>query len=123
MQGVKGHLWEQVVLPTVVRDGLLWSPANSGPLTVRRQVLTVHDVASIEHPEWYNRAFAAWYCWMTPKLVYRVQRVITISEFSKQRLLAHTGLDESRVVVIPVGVPMLAFAQSQARKWNEPGKL
>jgi glycosyltransferase involved in cell wall biosynthesis len=104
MQGVKGHLWEQAVLPTVVRKGLLWSPANSGPLTVRRQVLTVHDVASIEHPEWYNRAFAAWYRWMTPKLVHRVQRVITVSEFSKRRILELTGIDESRVVVIPVGV-------------------
>ena len=104
MQGVKGHLWEQVVLPTVVRNGLLWSPANSGPLAVRRQVLTVHDVASIEHPEWYSPAFAAWYRWMTPKLVHRVQRVITVSEFSKQRLLALAAVDESHIVVIPGGV-------------------
>jgi glycosyltransferase involved in cell wall biosynthesis len=104
MQGAKGHLWEQMVLPRVVRNGLLWSPANSGPLAVRRQVLTVHDVASIEHPEWYSRAFAAWYRWMTPKLVHRVQRVITVSEFSKQRLLALAAVDESQVVVIPEGV-------------------
>ena len=104
MQGVKGHLWEQAVLPTVVRNGLLWSPANSGPLAVRRQVLTVHDVASIEHPEWYSPAFAAWYRWMTPKLVHRVQRVITVSEFSKQRLLALAAVDESHIVVIPEGV-------------------
>jgi glycosyltransferase involved in cell wall biosynthesis len=104
MQGVKGHVWEQMVLPTVVRNGLLWSPANSGPLAVRRQVLTVHDIASIEHPEWYSRAFAAWYRWMTPKLVHRVQRVITVSEFSKQRLLALAAVDESHIVVIPEGV-------------------
>jgi glycosyltransferase involved in cell wall biosynthesis len=104
MQGIKGHLWEQTVLPTIVRKGVLWSPANSGPLAVRNQVLTVHDVASLEHPEWYSPAFAAWYRWMTPKLVHRVQRVITGSEFSKQRLLALTEVDESRVVVIPEGV-------------------
>lgn len=104
MQGIKGHLWEQVVLPAVVRKGLLWSPANSGPLSVRAQVLTVHDVASLEHPEWYSPAFAAWYRWMTPKLVHRVRRVITVSEFSKQRLLALTAVDESQVVVIPGGV-------------------
>lgn len=101
LQGVKGHLWEQTVLPTLVRDGILWSPANSGPLAVRRQVLTVHDVASLDHPEWFSPVFAAWYRWMTPRLVCRVQRVITLSEFSKQRLLALTAIDESRVVVIP----------------------
>jgi glycosyltransferase involved in cell wall biosynthesis len=102
LQGVKGHLWEQTVLPTLVRDGLLWSPANSGPLAVRKQVLTVHDVASLDHPEWFSPVFAAWYRWMTPRLVRRVQRVITPSEFSKQRLLAVTAIDESRVVVIPM---------------------
>lgn len=103
-QGLKGHLWEQTILPALARNGLLWSPANSGPLAVKRQVLTVHDVASIEHPEWYNRAFAAWYRYMTPQLVRRVQRVITPSEFSKQRLVALTGVHESRVVVIPGGI-------------------
>ena len=101
MQGVKGHLWEQAVLPTVVRNGFLWSPANSGPLAVRKQLLTVHDVASLDHPEWFSSAFAAWYRWMTPRLACRVQRVITPSEFSKQRLLALTAIEKSRVVVIP----------------------
>lgn len=91
-------------MPTVVRNGLLWSPANSGPLVVGRQVLTVHDVASLDHPEWYRPAFAAWYRWMTPRLVHRVRRVITVSEFSKQRLMALSALDEARVVVIPGGV-------------------
>lgn len=104
MQGVGGHLWEQTVLPTAVRNGLLWSPANSGPLAVRRQVLTVHDVASLDHPEWYTSGYAAWYRWMTPRLVHRVRRVITISEFSKRRLVALSALDEARVVVIPSGV-------------------
>jgi glycosyltransferase involved in cell wall biosynthesis len=104
MQGVKGHLWEQLVLPRIAGDGFLWSPANSGPLTVTRQVLTIHDVASLDHPEWYSKPFALWYRWLTSKLVHRVRRVITVSEFSKQRLIALSGIEESRVVVIPPGV-------------------
>lgn len=100
-QGAKGHLWEQTVLPILVRNGLLWSPANSGPLAIRRQLLTVHDVASLDHPEWYSPTFAAWYRWMTPRLVRRVQHVITLSEFSKKRLLALTSTNEANVVVIP----------------------
>jgi glycosyltransferase involved in cell wall biosynthesis len=104
LQGVKGHLWEQTVLPARVRNGVLWSPANSGPLAVGNQVLTVHDVASLDHPEWYSSTFAAWYRWMTPRLVRRVRRVITPSEFSKKRLLALTSIGESNVVVIPEGV-------------------
>lgn len=102
-QGIRGHLWEQFVLPRAVRQGLLWSPANSGPLAVKNQVLTVHDLASLEHPEWFSSAFAAWYRWMTPRLIRGVRRVITVSEFSKQRLLALTAVDDSHVVVIPEG--------------------
>jgi glycosyltransferase involved in cell wall biosynthesis len=85
-------------------ESLLWSPANTGPLKVRRQVLTVHDVASIDHPEWFDVRFAAWYRWLTPRLVKRVLRVITISEFSRQRLAAIADIDPARIAVIPPGV-------------------
>ena len=104
MQGLRGHLWEQSVLPGIVGKGLLWSPANTGPLTVAKQVLTVHDIASIEHPEWFNSLFATWYRWLTPELIRRVRRVITVSRFSRERLLGLVKIDEWKVVVIPEGV-------------------
>jgi glycosyltransferase involved in cell wall biosynthesis len=104
LQGLRGHMWEQAVLPMYAGQHLLWSPTNTGPLKVRRQVLTVHDVASLDHPEWFNAKFATWYRWLTPLLVKRVLRVITISEFSQQRLAAITGLDPAHIAVIPPGV-------------------
>lgn len=104
MQGVRGHLWEQTVLPRIVGEGLLWSPANTGPLCLASQVLTIHDIASLEHPEWFNSVFAAWYRWLTPALIKRVRRVITVSRFSRERLLALANIDESKIVVIPPGV-------------------
>jgi glycosyltransferase involved in cell wall biosynthesis len=104
MQGVKGHVWEQVVLPRIVGKGFLFSPANTGPLTITNQVLTVHDIASLEHPEWFNSLFAAWYRWLIPTLVRRVRRVITGSRFSKERLLDFARVEGSKVVVVPEGV-------------------
>jgi glycosyltransferase involved in cell wall biosynthesis len=104
LQGVKGHLWEQFRLPALVRGRLLWSPANSGPIVVGRQVVTVHDVAVIDHPEWYNPRFAAWYRWMTPRLVHRASHIMAVSEFTKRRLIDVLGVDEARVIVVPNGV-------------------
>ncbi len=104
LQGVKGHLWEQFRLPTLVRGRLLWSPANSGPIAVECQVVTVHDVAVLDHPEWYNPRFAAWYGWMTPRLVRRASHIMTVSEFTKRRLIDATGVNQSRVTVVPNGV-------------------
>ena len=43
-----GHLWEQMRLPAIMRRtnaDLLWSPCGSGPLLVKKQVVTVHDAS------------------------------------------------------------------------------
>jgi glycosyltransferase involved in cell wall biosynthesis len=87
--GVPGHLWEQFVLPVLVGKRLLWSPSITGPLAVRRQVVTVHDTVPLDHPEWLNPRFAAWYRFLTPRLVRRVRGILVVSEFTKQRLIYH----------------------------------
>jgi glycosyltransferase involved in cell wall biosynthesis len=110
LTGLRGHLWEQAVLPLLARGQLLWSPANVGPVGISRQVLTIHDLASIDHPEWFGRCFAAWYRCLIPSLAHRVIRLITVSEFSKRRLLDLTGLPESRILVIPNGVDNRFYA-------------
>jgi glycosyltransferase involved in cell wall biosynthesis len=102
--GIRGHLWEQTILPRRVGDRLLWSPANTGPLAVERQVLTIHDVAPLDHPEWFKPMFAFWYQHIIPALARRVRCLITVSEFTKRRLIARTGIDDSRVHVVPNGV-------------------
>jgi|SRR5271166_533489 len=114
LQGLKGHLWEQLRLPAIVGSRLLWSPANTGPVLVRRQVVTVHDVATLDHPEWFQPSFAAWYRWMTPRLVRRARRVMVVSEFTKQRLLQLTGIDSSRIAVVHNGVDQRFRPRSEA---------
>lgn len=102
--GVRGHAWEQFALPAKVRGEVLWSPSNTGPLAVTRQVLTVHDLVPIDHPEFLNPRFAAWYQFLLPKLVRRVRHIIAISEFTKQRLMDAFGVSEQRITVIWNGV-------------------
>jgi len=104
ISGARAHLWEQTILPRRTRGQLLWSPSNTGPLTISRQVVTIHDVVPIDHPEWLNPRFAAWYRFLTPKLARRVARVITDSEFTKSRLLETTGVSDDKVIVVRLGV-------------------
>ena len=54
-----GHAWEQAWLP-FARAELIYSPANLAPLASRRNVVVIHDVAALRHPEWYSRAYVAW---------------------------------------------------------------
>src|ERR1700731_3643338 len=104
LQGIKGHIWEQIYLPTQLRRRLLWSPGNTGPIAVRRQVLTVHDAATLDHPEWFERKFALWYAALLPRLIRKVRAVITVSHFSKERIVQLTDVNPERVYVVPNGV-------------------
>jgi glycosyltransferase involved in cell wall biosynthesis len=99
----RGHLWEQFELPRLIRavgkDAVLYSPATSGPLAVTRQVLTIHDLFPVEHPEWFSRPFSAWYRWLLPRLVRKVAYILTNSQYTRQRVLDRFDLDEDKVVL------------------------
>ena len=104
LRGPAGHLWEQVYLPSAVRGRLLWSPNNTGPLAIARQVCTIHDLIPIDRPEWFNPRFAQWYQWLLPRLARRVQHIIAISEYTKQRVIERLRVPASKITVIPNGV-------------------
>jgi glycosyltransferase involved in cell wall biosynthesis len=104
LQGVKGHVWEQCLLPSKIGSRLLWSPANTGPFFSQHQVVTVHDLAALDHPEWFASKFSAWYRFMVPRLIRSARRVIAVSEFTKRRLVETTGVNPTKIHVIPNGV-------------------
>lgn len=104
LRGIQGHVWEQIVLPRRLKRRLLFSPSNSGPLDVSNQVLTIHDMVYFDHPETLNRAFTAWFRFLLPKLVRRVRKIISVSQFVKERIIANTKVDPQKIVVIPNGV-------------------
>ncbi len=101
-RGLKGHLWEQFRLPGLCNGNLLWSPANTGPAGYARQVVTVHDLTPVDHPECMGKLFGLWYRRLWKKLLPRVERILTVSRFTRQRILDVYGLDEDRVVVTPL---------------------
>jgi glycosyltransferase involved in cell wall biosynthesis len=101
LHGVGGHIWEQMILPLkVANKGLLWSPSITGPLITKHQVVTIFDVVPLDHPEWVNFKFASWYKFVVPKLARNVEKILTISEFSKSRIIHHCPEVESKIEVI-----------------------
>ena len=107
-QGWRGQAWEQLILPARLnRNSVLWSPANTGPLMVRRQALTIHDLSPLEHPEWFHASFAVWYRLFLPILARRVQTIFTPSEYVKQKVIRRFGI--RKVIVTPNGVDHSLF--------------
>ncbi len=104
VDGIAAHLWEQVYLPKKIGRDLLWSPSNTGPLLVSNQVLTICDVAPLDHPEWFTKKFSSWYKFFIPKLAKRVKQVITISNYSKFRIMETCGISDLKIAVTYLGV-------------------
>jgi glycosyltransferase involved in cell wall biosynthesis len=109
--GVKGHLWEQVVLPALAGGRLLWNPSTSAPIAYRRQVVTVHDIGFVDVPQYFSRRFAQTYDFIVRRVARTAMHLITVSEFSRQRLIAHYGVAPERCSVIYPGVAA-AFSPS-----------
>ena len=100
-----GHAWEQALLPLgAARDALLYSPANLAPLASAHNVVLIHDVAALRHPEWYGRAYARWQALLLPRLARRARHVVCPSEFSRGELAEVLGVPPERASVVPNGV-------------------
>jgi glycosyltransferase involved in cell wall biosynthesis len=105
--GVRGHAWEQVALPRLVRRAradLLWSPCNWGPVATRRQVPVIHDVAPLVYPEYFTPAYRGLARLLTKPLVRRAEAVATPSSRVRDELLERFSLAPDRVTVVPPGV-------------------
>lgn len=103
-KGARGHLWEQFSLPRRLAHPILWSPSTTGPLAVRNQVVTIHDCAFFDQAGCFSRAFAAWYQYLVPRLARRVRQIITVSKFSRGRIIERCGVPPEKVTVIYSGV-------------------
>jgi len=82
-------------------------------------VVSVHDVSFLEHPEYFTSFRANQLRYTVRRTVRTAARVLTPSEFSKRRILDAYGLDEEKVVVLPIGVSS-AFrpvARENAQRW------
>lgn len=104
LSGWKAFLWEQSVLPLKMQRGeTLLSLTNLGPVSVRRQILVIHDVSPLDHPEWTSRSFAKTFQVLLPLLSKRVAVCVTDSEFSKKRIVERLRLDANAVKCIYPG--------------------
>lgn len=119
LRGFRGHLWEQSYLAFKDPSKLLWSPSNCGPMFRERQILTIHDMVPIDHPEWVGKKYGAWYGMMMPKVARTVRHVVTVSEFSKQRIIETCGIPEEKVSVVLNGVDERFFVGGPSSALSE----
>jgi glycosyltransferase involved in cell wall biosynthesis len=108
--------WEQVVLPRILRRqraALVHGPNCFLPLQRPCPgVVTVHDLAWEEHPEDFAWATGWKYRTFVPRAVQSAERVICVSEFTRDDVVRRYGVDEQKIRVIGEA-PSLAIGDAE----------
>lgn len=101
---LKGHLWEQISLPFYLASQkfktLLISLCNTGPILIRSQIYTLHDIGFKIYPQWYSKFFSKVYNIMVPILLKKSSHIITVSETSKSRIANAFKIDKRKISVV-----------------------
>lgn len=125
MRGLRDHLDVDLVelsfpatsrLRTAAADALwyprlrsdadvLHCPTFRGPFSAKQPlVVTVHDLAVLRHPEWFNRWTTLYSRFAVPRVVRAASCVIAVSEFTKRELQSLLDVPEEKIRVIPNGI-------------------
>lgn len=99
---LSGHAWEQLELPFYAK-GLLLNFVSSGPIAKRRQVVSFHDAAIFDRPDLFSRNYVRLHRTLRPILARRARKIVTVSEFSRDRLALALDVATSKFMVIPNG--------------------
>jgi glycosyltransferase involved in cell wall biosynthesis len=79
------------------------------PICNKPLLATVMDVIPLSHPQFLKSQSRHLKSFLWKKLTQRADRIITISDFSKQEIIKHLGFSPEQIDVIPLGVDQRYF--------------
>ena len=98
-------VWYPFLLGREDTADVLHCPTYRGPTRSRVPlVVTVHDLAVFRHPEAFNRWTRAYSPRAVPRVLAAAQRVIAVSEFTRQELIELLRVPDEKIRVVPNAV-------------------
>ncbi len=97
-----GYLWEQAILPFLVKGPLL-NLCNLAPVLLKKQIVCIHDANVFIAPQSYSRNFRAFYTRILPFIAKRSQIITTVSKFSATQISKHFNISSGKIFVLPNG--------------------
>ncbi len=117
-------LWRSYgIVNDLLRDGVQLYHGLSGelPIGIRkkgiRTVVTIHDLIFLRHPEYYHWIDTKLYAWKFRKTLQEADRIIAISERTKQDIMELGNVSEERIRLIYQScAPRFSSTFSEAEK-------
>lgn len=110
---LKGILWEQISYPLYAKKNnlLCVNLGNVAPL-VKPDIVCIHDMDIIRHPQWFNWKFVLWSKLQYYNSVAHSKLILTVSEFSKREIQEIYPKSKNRVFVVSEGWQHILDVQS-----------
>ncbi len=113
------QIWEHTLLPFHARKyDILYCPSNIAPLYLPKKTklaLTLHDLAFLDFPKQYSSVFQKYYAFLVPKNIQRAEYILTISNFSKKRIIQEYPWVKNRISIIHHGISSHFLPSSQPK--------
>ena len=93
-----GQIWEQFSLPRAAAGGVV-SLCNTGPLSIHRHIVCIHDANVIQFPQSYSALFRSYYRMLLPMLGKTAQKILTVSKNSAD-LLVKFGIAPAKKIEV-----------------------
>ena len=104
VHGNGGYVWEQIKLPKYLKkkkDYFLLSLCNISPLALRnKNIVTMHDLAVVHHPEFFSKKFVMIYRYIFKRQAKFSPLILTDSLTSKNDIVSHYKIDDAKVKII-----------------------
>lgn len=83
---INQHMWEQILLPLIVKRNFLINLANFAPVFKTNQLCVIHDALIFRYPQAYSKKFVM-LTRLFHKLIFKHSKhIATVSKFSKNEL-------------------------------------
>jgi glycosyltransferase involved in cell wall biosynthesis len=87
------------------REDLFYSPGYNSPLSCRAPfILTIHDLNHLDRPENSDPLKRLYYATILKRACHRAKKILTVSEFSRRRIVDWAGVGEEKVLNVGNGV-------------------
>ena len=100
-----GVLWQQLVLPRVAADGVLWGPHGTLPFALRVPALvTLHDFTSLTAPGRHRLKTMASFNLFVGRSLEKAARIAAVSRKVADEAMRWFGVPATKIALVPNGV-------------------
>ena len=100
-----GVVWQQVTLPRIATEGVLWAPHGTLPLALRvPAVVTLHDFTSLTDPRRHKLKTLASFNLFIGRSLEKASRVAAVSRATADEAMRWFGVPASKIALVPNGV-------------------